>query len=107
MAKVDLAREFVATMKAGGCSPKIEADRILVIYHDAVYYAYQSDSVERDKEICEAFLYETERETGVSDYEILHWSEIDTEKHGGLLKSTQRFDGDFDYDTYFVVHKEG
>lgn len=79
-----------------------------MIYHDAVYYAYQSDSVERDKEICEAFLYETERETRCVHYEILHWSKrFDGGKHGGLLKSTQRFDGDFDYDTYFVVHKEG
>lgn len=102
--KIDLGRLFVNQMKAGGYAPKIEADRVAVIYDDGVYYAYKSNSLEQDMLICGKYIDELERESGLSgEKAIAHENHVSKTKMGGLPKNFQSFDGDFESELYLVI----
>jgi hypothetical protein len=105
MAKIDLANEFVAKINVAGTGQRIEEERVVVIYEFPFFYAYRSGSVESDKEIVEAFLEEVRNDTGCTDYEATHWGDLAGVEQQMLLSIPQNFEGDFDYDTYYVLAK--
>lgn len=63
----DLSDFFLGSFQQGRFAPKIEGvDRILVIYEDTYYFAYESNDNTMDEYIVNLFIEVSERETGVS-----------------------------------------